>query len=599
MRQIGVIRMVQKGFALVVCVGLCLSLTASHTLAARPDLTAAQNALAVGDYAQVLALVEPLVVSGDANGEAYFLQAEAQRALGRLADAETSYNKALDDKYKEPGAYAGLAYTLIDLDRAAEVPDLVEKPLSKTKDVKQQAMLKHALGKAELALGNYSKAQEWLLGARYDDLDNLEYRAALGDAYYAGQILPLAIAEYEAVLEADSSQLDILYRLAETYYQQRRLNEARPLLTDLITKDSTYHSAYFMLANIYMIGAESLPLAQAREYYGRALALYRRVRVVDPEADPILVSKNIAKVYYLLNAHDSAIVELQNAINTGAEDPELEFYLGRSNMLLGNYVEAITAFRDYRAALEAATPPHQWTAGDAELFFRTAVCMEAAKDSSLMPEVAANYERAVELDPKDERAINGLALALHRLGRYLEAAVEFEKLVVTYPDDSRILFNAALPYLQTDNNEKAVEYLLRAAANDTTSDDRYRARAYKLAGPRLIKMQRNADAKMAYRWLVDNEPDVCDHYQWFGFTLFAEKNYSGAVPHLRRAYQCYEQRAPGGCGHNELRWWLAYALYEIAEKDDSYELCEKVVDCSPDNMDARNLINRIDEEIVE
>ncbi|HUU44684.1 MAG TPA: tetratricopeptide repeat protein [Acidobacteriota bacterium] len=591
--------MVQKSFGLALCVGLCLSLGTAQAYAARPDLTAAKDALAAGDYAQVLALVEPLVASDGANGETFYLQGEAQRALGRVSEAETSYRKAIDDKYKEPEVYVGLAYALIDLDRAAEVPDLVEKPLSKAKDVKQQAMLKHALGKAELALGNFSKAQEWLLGARYDDLESLEYRADLGHAYYEGQILPLAIAEYEAVLEADSSRLGILYRLAETYYQQRRLNEARPLLTNLITKDSTYHSAYFMLANIYMIGAESLPLAQAREYYGLALSLYRRVRMVDPDADPILVAKNIAKVYYLLNAHDSAIVELQNAIRTGADDPELQFFLGRSNMLLGNYAGAVSAFNAYRTALENAQPPHRWVAADAELFWRTAVCLEATKDSTLMPQVAANYERAVELDPNDERSIGGLALALHRLGRYLEAAVEFEKLVVRYPDDSRTLFNASLPYLQTENNEKAVEYLLRAATNDTTAESRYRARAYKLSGPRLIKMQRNADAKMAYRWLVENEPDVCDHYQWYGFTLFAEKNYAGAVPHLRRAYQCNEQRTPGGCGHNELRWWLAYALYETDDKDESYELCEKVVDCSPDNMDARNLINRIDEEIVE
>ena len=296
MRQIGVFRMVQKSFGLALCVGLCLSLGTAQAYAARPDLTAAKDALAAGDYAQVLALVEPLVASDGANGETFYLQGEAQRALGRVSEAETSYRKAIDDKYKEPEVYVGLAYALIDLDRAAEVPDLVEKPLSKAKDVKQQAMLKHALGKAELALGNFSKAQEWLLGARYDDLESLEYRADLGHAYYEGQILPLAIAEYEAVLEADSSRLGILYRLAETYYQQRRLNEARPLLTNLITKDSTYHSAYFMLANIYMIGAESLPLAQAREYYGLALSLYRRVRMVDPDADPILVAKNIAKV---------------------------------------------------------------------------------------------------------------------------------------------------------------------------------------------------------------------------------------------------------------------------------------------------------------
>jgi len=33
--------------------------------------------------------------------------------------------------------------------------------------------------------------------------------------------------------------------------------------------------------------------------YRNALSLYRKVRDVDPDANPVLVAKNIAKVYYL------------------------------------------------------------------------------------------------------------------------------------------------------------------------------------------------------------------------------------------------------------------------------------------------------------
>jgi tetratricopeptide (TPR) repeat protein len=581
----------------LLCAVLCLLLPAI-ALAIKPDLKAARDAHANADYELLLSLVEPIVAAGDADGETFYLQGEALRFLDRSAEAEEAYQRALDKKHREPEVYAGMSLALIALDRAADVSDLVEKPLSKEKDLTKKAVLEYALGKADLALGNYSDAQTWLLQARYDDPDNMEYRITLGDAYYYGQILPLATAEYDAVVAEDSSRIDVMYRLAEAYYSQQQLNQALPVLTKLLARDSTYYQAYFMLANINMIAAESNP-GESRQYYARALSLYRRVRDVDPNADPVLVAKNIAKVYYILNFHDSAVVELQNAIETGADDPELQFYLGRSNMLLKNYADAITAFQAYRAALEAADPPHEWTLADAEVFWRTASCMEATGDSALWPQVAENYRRAIELDPDDERSINQLGLTLHRMGRYLEAAVEFEKLVVRHPEDAQILFNASLPYLQSDNNEKAVELLLRAAESDTTAENRYRARAYKLSGPRLIRMQRISDAQKAYRWLVQNEPEMCEHKQWLGFTLFAQKNYSGCIQYLRRAYQCNEQRDPSGCGHNELRWWLAYAQYEVGESDASYELLEKVLDCSPDNMDARNLANRIDEETIE
>lgn len=565
----------------------------------KPDLSGVQAALTAHNFQSALDLLAPILSADDKNGEALCLQGEALIGLGKAAEAEQAFMKAIDNKFREPEAYVGRANALILLGRAAEVGPLLAKPLEKPKTPKIGAMLKNAWGRAQFSLGDYSKAQELLLGARYDDEQNLQYRIDLGDAYYKGQVYPLAASEYEAVLAGDSTRLDIMYKLADAFYQQRRLNEARPLLVELLKKDSTFHEAYLRLANIYMLAAKSRPMSEATEYYKAALSLYRKVRTVDPKADPILVVKNIATVYYLLNAHDSAIVELQNAISAGASDPELAFYLGRSNMLLGQYDKAIEAFTGYRRTLDSMQPPHVYVAGDAELFWRTAMCMEALKDSSYEQQIADNYRRAVELDPNDERSIGGLALAYHKLGRYAEAAVEYEKLIVKHPTDSRNLFNASLPYMQLNNNEKAVEYLLRAAENDTTAGKVYEERGYKLAAPRLIKMMRTADAQKCYRWLMDREPEVCDHRQWYGFTLFAAKDYAGAVPVLQRAYKCFEATKEPACKFNELRWWLAYALYESGEKDASYKLCEKVVACDPGNKDAKDLMRLIDEQIIE
>jgi tetratricopeptide (TPR) repeat protein len=567
--------------------------------AVKADLSGARSAIDEHRFQEAADLILPALKENEKDADAQYLLGEAYAGLEHWEDAAQSYQAAIDNKFKGVNAIVGLANALIALGRAGEVPALIEKPLGKVKDRAEAAMLKNVAGRAQYAMGNYSKAQEWFLGARYDDEANLEYRVDLGNAYFAGQVYPLAASEYEAVLAADSSRLDLMYQLGEIYYQQRRLTEARTVFADLLERDSTFHEAYFRLANIYMIAAQSKPVNEATDLYKAALSLYRKVRDVDPNADPVLVSKNIATVYYLLNAHDSAMVELQNALDAGATDPELNFYLGRSSMLLNEYSRAIESFALYRSKLEAQNPPHEWVAADAELFWRTAVCMEALQDSTLIPQIAENYRRAVQLDPDDERSIAGLALSNHKLGRYAEAAVEFEKLVVKHPNESRILFNASLPYMQLNNDEKAVEYLLRAAENDTTVSQTYRERGYKLAAPRLIKMQRIADAQKAYKWLIEREPNVCDHRQWYGFTLFSVKDYAGAAPQLQRAYKCFETLGGDACKYNELRWWLAFALYEAGEKDASYKLCEKVVECTPGNKDARDLMNRIDEEIIE
>lgn len=568
--------------------------------AAKADLIPVRAALDAKDFDRALSLLQPVMSAGEQSGEAYYLLGAIQVGKGNWTEAETALAEAVNKKrYNEPEAYLAYGQSLIGAGKPAEVGPLLEKTLAKTKDPKRAAALKHVLGLAEMANGNYSKAQEWLLGARVDDEENLVYREALGDAYQKGQIYPLAKGEYEAVLASDSTRVDLMFRIAQTAYQQKQLNEARPLLIDVLRRDSTYDEAYFLLANIYMISAQSRSGTDAIDQYKAALSLYRKVRQVDPTANPVLVAKNIATVYYLLNAHDSAIVEIQNAINTGVTDPELYFYLGRSNMLLGNYEQAIDAFTRYRTAREAEDPPYVWTKSDAELFWRMANSMEALRDSTYWPQIADNYKRALELDPEDMRSMNAYPTVLHKLGRYTEAAVEFDKLVQRNTGDARTLFNASLPYLESGDNQKAVELLLRAAEADTSSDLGYRTRAYKLSGPRLIKMGRTTEAQRCYKWLVDREPDVCDHRQWYGFTLFSTKDYAAAVPHLQRAYKCNEQQGGDPCKYNELRWWLGYALYESGDKDGAYNHLEQVVKCSPSHADAKSLMARIDEEIVE
>jgi len=579
-------------------------LAAAPGRSAKSDLVPVRTALAAKDYDKALSILQPLISAGDESGEASYLLGEIYLGKGQGAEAEKSLNEAVNKKrYQEPEALLAYARALIAVNKPADVAPLLEKPLAKTHDAKKTAAFKHLLGLAELALGNYSKAQEWLLGARVDDEDNLEYREALGDAYYKGQIFPLAIPEYEAVLAADSSRVDLLFKIAQTLYQQKRLNEARPLLVDVLKRDSTYNDAYFLLANIYMISAQSRTAGDPATLYKAALSLYRKAREVSPTVNPVLVAKNIATVYYLLGAYDSAIVEIQHAIDTGAKDPDLLLYLGRSNVFLGNYQKAVEAFASYRQARDAEQPPYQWSKSDAEVFWRTAECLEALKDTTLLSQIADNYRRAVELDPDNDRSVGSLAITLQKLGQYTEAAVEFQKLVQKNSGDARTLFNASLPYLQSDNNEKAVDLLMQAAAADTTADNTYRSKAYKLAGPRLIKLGRTADAQKAYQWLVDHEPGNCEHRQWLGFAFFSQKRYCEAIPLLRRAYECAEAKAVAGCAQNEMRWWLAYAIYDCAktdkDKDEAYKLCKLVVKCNPSQSDAKTLMNRIDEEIEE
>ena len=573
--------------------------------AAKAELIPVRAAIEACDYDKAFSLLKAAMSSGEQSGEAYFLLGETQLGKQNWMEAEAALSEAVNKRrYSEAEAFLAYGKALIGNKKSAEVAALLEKPLAKTKDPKKAAAIKHVLGLAEMANGNFSKAQEWLLGARVDDEDNLTYREALGDAYQKGQIYPLAKGEYEAVLAADSSRIDLMFRIAQTAYQQKQLGEARPLLIEVLERDSTFHDAYFLLANIYMIAAQSKSGGDPASQYKAALSLYRKVREVDTKANPVLVAKNIATVYYLLNAHDSAIVELQNAINTGAGDPELYFYLGRSNRLLNNHQAAIDAFVKYRQLREVENPPYQWKKEDAELFSQTAASMEALKDSSLSLQIAENYKRAVELNPDDTRSVSGQAMALYNGGRYPEAAVEFEKLVQSAPTDARVFFNASLPYLKMQNNDRAVELLLRAAEFDTSAEALYKGRAYKIVGPILIKLGRTTEAQKSYRWLVDREPDVCDHRQWYGFSLFSTKDYASALPHLKRAYECLKTKSECDKQANEVRWWYAYALYESAgenqaKKDESYELCKLVVKCDPSNKDAKLLMDRIDEEIVE
>ena len=96
---------------------------------------------------------------------------------------------------------------------------------------------------------------------------------------------------------------------------------------------------------------------------------------------------------------------------------------------------------------------------------------------------------------------------------------------------------------------------------------------------------------MYYQKLIAQEPNNCDHLQWYAFTYQIAQQYEQAVPHLERAYECMKRSGKKPCQMTDIIKWLATAYIQIPKPawDKAQPLIEQGLKCDPNDADFKEL----------
>jgi len=245
-------------------------------------------------------------------------------ALGRTADAQAEFQKAIDLDPNMAEAYLSLGLILVDTDPASAVSPLTKLAQLQPDQARSHYLLGTALersGKPADAVGEYQEA------VKLDPKD--------GDAHFAlGRVLLAShrASEAEAEFHADQSLGDtdpsVQLGLAESLAAQNKQAEAAAALATYLDAKPNDTEARFNRAALLV----------KLQKYDDALAELDRAAKPGPESLASL--KLRAQIYFATNKYSLAVPVLQKAASLAPQDPNLPVLLGHAYFESKDYAHA-------------------------------------------------------------------------------------------------------------------------------------------------------------------------------------------------------------------------------------------------------------------
>jgi len=576
----------------------------------RPEIIEALNA---HDTAQVLTGLEDVISTDPGFAPNYLLQGKIYFERGQYDQAMKSFKTALK---KKSSLYEALYYkgmTLVRQGNFKEAKKDFEKGIKKAKN-SELALFHNGLGLLLLEEGQ--KADSVALFSQADiefrkaislDSTKSEYHVNLGDANYFAKIYPLAINEYNRVIETDTTNLVVFFRLARAYVAQSQFNQALEQLRTVLVRDSMYAGAWKEAGKLYtMAGLSARDNETKQQRFIEAIGSYKKYIELSHDSADGEIFFNIGRSYFNLGGYAQADSALSYVLTQGDVPRNIYLYLGRAKIGLEDYLAGIDYLKKHLAWLQEEDPDWVPGAEEADLYRRMGDAYKAMGNNA---EAAENYITAAELDPASGRYSIEAALALHQIQDFERALEFYQNRIEIGPDQWNVYLNAAFCTLRLEQYEQAIDYLLKVVELDSAN-----VKAHELlSNTYLYQLQ---DCENGIRWTqaaYSLDSGNCDLLKSMGYAYFSgtcPTNYGRSISYFKKALDCYKSKGVDACGNTDLILYIAQAYHlnavELSEanKDadskanfkNAHEWYKKVVKCDPGNKDAKQGIRDVEFE---
>lgn len=275
------------------------------------------------------------------------------------------------------------------------------------------------LGAAYSRLGHYEDAIEQYKLALASDSRNQTIRRNLALAYYKAALFAEAASEMDrftnAAPEGLAERKEAVLLLADCLLRLGEYKKVIELLSPLEGSDPNNRTL------AYVLGSALVGDGQVQ----RGQVLIDRVFRGDDSAEGRLL---IGSILLLADDGQTAIKELERAIELNPKLPTLRAWYGRALMRMGDSEKAKGAFKS-----ELSDNPNDF---DANLFMGVLLKQDRSLD-----EAFGYLSRAIRLRPRDSYARYQLGALYTTMGRPAEARALLEGVVKEYPDfvEARVL----------------------------------------------------------------------------------------------------------------------------------------------------------------
>lgn len=403
-------------------------------------------------------------VIDDQLGNFSTIQDKAVASLASLMQVElnpSALGRTTGEAAAAPAAYEsylkGLSY-LQRYDKQDNIDTAIRLFEAATKDDPRFALAYARLGEAfwtknrvnpspglvEKALSNAKRAGE-ING------DLAPVHVTLGRIHAGTGKYDLAVQEFQRAIELDAHSAEAYQQIARAYEYLGRIQEAEVALKKAIALRPEFWDWYNSLGGFYF----------RQRQYAQSAAAFRRVLELTP--DNSAAYSNLGLTLNRMGNEAEARLMFEKSIQL---NPSYAAYNNLAGLyyLAGEWSRAADA---YEKSLRIHDRDHRPWAG-------LASALDAGGDGRKAREA---YTRALQIgreaslgNPNNAEIKSAVALYCARLGLRAEAQSNMSSALTLAPNDSNILFQAALVNLALDNRNRALEYLSSALSHGYAKD---------------------------------------------------------------------------------------------------------------------------------
>lgn len=411
-------------------------------LSQAPQVTKAQQLLRQDKPQEAIVELRQAVSVNPRNFEAWLLLGEAFLRTNQPDSALFAGRKARDIEGKNPAGYVLTSRAEAakkDFKAAyASVRNGLKSSRSNNSDLLVQQGLLH------LALDSTSQAKISFSQAKEANPQNAKAYEGLGEAWMREGSPGMAIRQMETYIQYDSSDAELMEKLANTLKKERRYTEAARWYNRVVRLDTTKAAPLFEMSELYFKGKQYLNASRAFQIYTRRF----------PNNDAAW--KYYMEALYLSRQYKDALTAAERVHMKEPNSPKVVQIIAHSNYETKQYDMAIASYQRL-GAVDTLSLEDKERFGKA--FIQTKqdslavpILVEVIKVDTTQADVYGDlggaymrlkkweratwaFEKRFKLEPGNNTAYFYYGIAAYQFGRYDSARVALRKVVELKPDN--------------------------------------------------------------------------------------------------------------------------------------------------------------------
>lgn len=466
---------------------LCIK---NNTLAIRCRLDLAKTMIDLDHADRALFKLEETEKLVPNNAEVFFLLGKTYEKLFKPQKALAMYEKAikLDPNGVEYYTSAAMSYLKQDnLTKAGEY-------IGNAKLIQANSPLVfNFLGQMHQYQGDLGKAEIEFKKAIEADKTNIDSHFHLANIYRETERYTEAIEQYEAILNLDDKYSDAYFGLGRTYYKMEENDKAISEFEKALNLTNRFQQ-YFYYAGLAYYKKGDLEKAQS--------AFEKAAHLEISDAEPVYYLGRILSEEKL---YDESVEYFEKAIQLNDKKAEYFYHYGWLLEKQEKYGEAIEMF-DKALALNKKY---------AEVYLRKGITLRALNKYLL---AIKNFKLAQKYNPEISMALMELGECYFEMRKYKFAIKQFKKTIELVPESVNAHLKMGLVYQEMGKPKKAIVYLKKAVKLDGENPKIRLALGYSY---KALKQRSNAVRE--FKKYLELEPDAIDSEEVESEIYYLEK----------------------------------------------------------------------------